>query len=173
MLANGIHNWPLFFTRCYEHLQPGGWIEIPDVRVAGLDAKDGSTGNTSPAIRWFEMFQAAAVRTGIDPYANEKHTQRLREAGFVNIEAIPVEWLVGGAGGHTEKERRIGDIHLGVIHTLITGVTNSLLQHEPGVEPSEVQALAARAKEDLTENHAERGYFLHLWVTQLANRLLG
>ena len=162
MLANGMRDWPGFFTQCFMHLRPGCWVEIPDVRAAGLSAKDGSDALVSPAIQWFELFQAAAVRTGIDAFANEKHTHRLREAGFVNVDGRLIEWLVGGASGKTEKERRIGDAHLGVIHDLITGVTESLLQYEPGVDPSEVQVLAEKAKEDLSQNQAQRKFYMHL-----------
>ena len=88
--------------------------------------------------------------------------QRLRGAGFFNVEEPPVEWLVGGASGTTEKERRIDDAHLGVMHTLITGVTQSLLQYEPGMDPSEVQALSERAKDDLSQNQAQRKFHMLL-----------
>ena len=162
MLANGMHDWPRFLAQCFKHLHPGGWLEIPDIRAAGLCAKNSSNPSDSPALQWFALFQSAAIRTGIDPYANDKHTRRLHEAGFVNVEERPVEWLVGGASGATEKERRIGDAHLGVIHTLIAGVTESLLCHEPGVDAGEVQALAERAKEDLSSNQAWRGFYMHL-----------
>ena len=162
MLANGIHDWPKLFARCFELLRPGGWLELPDVRVASLSAKDGSTTETSPALKWFELFRAAAARTGIDPFADEKHGQRLHEAGFVEIQGMPVEWLVGGASASSEKERQIGDVHLGVIQTLITVTTKSLLQYEPGVHPEEVGLLAEEAKADLSRNQASRGFFMHL-----------
>ena len=162
MLANGIHDWPKLLTRCFDHLRPGGWLELPDVRAAGLSAKHGSTAEASPALRWFEPFRAAAVRTGIDPFANEKHAQRLHEAGFIKIQSTPVEWLVGGASGPSEKERLIGDVHLGVIQTLITVTTESLLQHEPGAHPQELSSLAEEAKEDLLRNQASRRFFVHL-----------
>jgi len=164
MLANGMHDWPKFFSQCFAHLHPGGWIEIPDVRVAGVSAKDGSSSRESPAIEWFELFRTAAAKTGVDPFANGKHSQRLRDAGFVNIRETPVEWLIGGEIGATAKEKYIGDVHLGVIHTLITGATESLLQYEPGADTYEVQALAARAKQDLIDNQGHRKFVLHLWV---------
>ena len=39
----GSKTGPTFFSRCFDHIQPGGWIQVPDVRVAGLSARDGST----------------------------------------------------------------------------------------------------------------------------------
>ena len=123
MLANEIKDRPKSFSRCFDHIQPGGWIGAPDVRVAGLSARDGSTAEVSSAIQWFEIFRNAAVKTGLDPYVNQKHTQRLHSAGFTNVRETPVEWLVWGQSALTEKERQIGDLHLGVVNTLIDGVT--------------------------------------------------
>ena len=162
MLANGMHDWPRFFTRCFEHLNPGGWLEIPDVRSGGVSARDGRGAKESPALQWFELFRSATVRTGIDPYANQKHTHRLRDAGFINIKETFPEWLVGGASATSNKEKQIGDIHLEVMCALITGATETLLQHEPGTDAQEVLALAGRAKEDLAKNQKEAGFFLHL-----------
>ena len=162
MLANGMRDWPKFFGRCFHHLQPGGWIEIPDVRVAGVSARDGSTADNSPAIQWFEMFRTTAEKNGLDPYANQRHTQRLGAAGFVNIKETPVEWLVGGQSGLTKKERYIGDVHLEVIHTLIDGVTETILQHEIDLDICELRELAARAKGDLVDNQRSRKFFLSL-----------
>ena len=162
MLANGIRDWPKFFSRCFDHIHPGGWIEVPDVRVAGVSARDGSTAEVSPAIQWFELFRTTAAKKGLDPYANQKHSQRLSSAGFVNIKETPVEWLVGGQSALTEKERQIGDVHLGVINTLIDGVTETVFQHEADMDICEVRNLAARAKKDLLDNQGSRQFFLTL-----------
>ena len=163
MLANGMHDWPSFMARCYRYLEPGGWIEIPDIEAAGLTAKDNSRASPSPAVQWFSKFRAATVRSGIDAFANDKHTERLKESGFINIRGTPVRWLVGGASGTTEKDRLIGDILLSVVEALIRGVTESLLQYEPGIEPGAIHALASEAIEDLRSNQATRCFTMNLY----------
>ena len=60
MLANGMHDWPKFFAQCFKYLRPGGWVEIPDIRAAGLATKDGSDAQTSPAMQWFTLFQSCS-----------------------------------------------------------------------------------------------------------------
>lgn len=31
MLTSGIHDWPTLLSRCWEYLEPGGWLELLDV----------------------------------------------------------------------------------------------------------------------------------------------
>ena len=162
MLGNGIHDWPAFYARSYAFLKPGGWIEIPDVWPAGMDVRNRKDIDTSPVWQWFELFRAAVICKGIDLLANAKHTARLRDAGFINVKGKEVEWAVGGKSGGTEKERRIGEAHLGIMQTLIQGVTDSLLQHEVGMEKEKLEQLAKRAREELESDVGERGFFLHL-----------
>ena len=68
-----------------------------------------------------------------------------------------MEWLIGG---QSATERHIGGIHLGMIDTLIDGVTETVLQYESDIDIRELRRLAARAKEDLLDNQGRRTFFL-------------
>lgn len=164
MLGNGMHDWPAFFAKCYNSMMPGGWLEVPDVRVAGIFSKKGLDIEESAIIRWARLFETQARLTGIDPDANLLHTKRMREAGFVNISEYPVEWWIGGDCGETEKERAIGARHQAVIFDLIDGMTDNILQYERDWGHGKAQELARLAKQDLLLNQAQGQYYLQLYA---------
>lgn len=93
MLTLGMHDWERFFMQCWEHLEPGGWLETHEVQFPPKRA-DGEGSKESAFIRWGEHVYEAAAKAGIDARASDKFTEQLQAAGFVNVDRADVQWPV-------------------------------------------------------------------------------
>ncbi|KAK6855020.1 hypothetical protein PG995_008552 [Apiospora arundinis] len=86
--------------KMFEHLAPGGWIEIVEARPEVLSF-DG-TSVRSALERWGQMVHAGLVRLGRDPFAITRYGEMMREAGFVDYteRVLPLP-----TSGWAEEER--------------------------------------------------------------------
>ncbi|GME36957.1 Methyltransferase domain-containing protein [Neofusicoccum parvum] len=84
MLCLGMHNWKRFIQQCYDHLKPGGWIELQEGQLP-TRCDDGSVTNDDPLQKWTILVHEAAGRCGIDTLASDKFSQQMKEQGFLNI----------------------------------------------------------------------------------------
>lgn len=93
MLTMGMHDWPRFFKHCWDHLEPGGWVETNEVQFPPRRA-DGEVAKDSAFIQWGEHAYEAAANAGIDARASEKFNEQLAACGFVNVERTDVQWPI-------------------------------------------------------------------------------
>ncbi|KAK6821841.1 S-adenosyl-L-methionine-dependent methyltransferase [Apiospora arundinis] len=86
--------------KMFEHLAPGGWIEIVEARPEVLSFDGTSVG--SALERWGQMVHAGLVRLGRDPFAITRYGEMMREAGFVDYteRVLPLP-----TSGWAEEER--------------------------------------------------------------------
>jgi len=93
MLTLGMHDWPRFFEQCWEHLEPGGWIETHETQFPPRRA-EGEKAKESAFVKWGEHVYEAAATAGIDARASEKFTEQLEAIGFINVEKTDVQWPI-------------------------------------------------------------------------------
>ena len=114
MLA-GFRNWPKVFQQAYDHLTPGGYIELQDfyfpARVHNLQQNaqatepSSSEQNQSRLVQWCMHLIEAGQRTGLNLEAPRFFPQWLRDAGFVDIHIKWYSWPLGPwAKGSKNKE---------------------------------------------------------------------
>ncbi|CAN8095503.1 unnamed protein product [Discula destructiva] len=75
------------FTRVYEHLVPGGWVELHDAEfvVQGEDEKASAYLQHTPYQRWFQTMVAGGAALGRDLTTANKFRGWMIEAGFVDV----------------------------------------------------------------------------------------
>jgi trans-aconitate methyltransferase len=83
-LAGAITDWPRLIRQSYEHLRPGGWIELQEFEVT-LRADDDSMRLAPTLCDFIEHLQAASVAFDRPMNIAEGHRQRLIEAGFEDV----------------------------------------------------------------------------------------
>lgn len=76
--------------KCFDHLQPGGWLEFDDGCFA-LVCTDGTLEGTAWE-RWTRLILQAGAQAGRDFHVARNYKQWLLEAGFVDVveQRIPV-----------------------------------------------------------------------------------
>ena len=83
-MGGSIADWPALLHQAYEHLCPGGWIELSD-----FDAWASTDDDSLPATSSYHEFQVslneAARKFGRVMNVGPLHKQNLVEAGFVDV----------------------------------------------------------------------------------------
>ncbi|KAL8672151.1 MAG: hypothetical protein Q9168_003374 [Polycauliona sp. 1 TL-2023] len=85
VLVSGIGDRQSLYQHCFEHLNAGGWIEIPDITIGTISDVIDWRDEFSPLMRWYQCYRRGAALHGIDGFANRSRMQCLRDAGFTQI----------------------------------------------------------------------------------------
>lgn len=104
-LVYGIDNWPGFYSKAYDLLAPGGWIEHqdPDIEWYQLDP-DSLNGRRSVDHTWgWPVPHRECMHSkGLDLYCGSHAVERMRNAGLIDVQEkefiwafSPVEGVVG------------------------------------------------------------------------------
>ncbi|TID26741.1 S-adenosyl-L-methionine-dependent methyltransferase [Venturia nashicola] len=94
MLIVGIKDWAKFFEQSFEHLKPGGWIELQDLSFPAR-CDDGSATPSSPLMLWSSNMVSAAANLGLDLEVSNSFSSLLIAAGFVDIHSETHVWPLG------------------------------------------------------------------------------
>ena len=74
--------------RCYDHLKPGSWTEIPDVTIGTYSDTFDWRDESSALMRWFQCYRKGASAIVIDGFANKKQAEHLAAAHFTRISEV-------------------------------------------------------------------------------------
>ena len=115
LLTYGIHDWPKYFERAWDILEPGGWIENlePDFPPYVADENGDSSENpegVSAFVDYFISVAEAATKIGINTRSAQRFRNTLQKQGFINIkeERAKVADRDMGQGRCREKSGKYG-----------------------------------------------------------------
>ncbi|KAJ5100604.1 hypothetical protein N7456_006656 [Penicillium angulare] len=86
--------WDKIYKQCYDHLEPGGWIEQLEAQPP-LECDDGSVSEDNILKTWGPNMIECAKKTGRELNAMHIMTDKIRKAGFVDIQEKKYKWPVG------------------------------------------------------------------------------
>ena len=152
-----IRHWDFVFAQAYQNLRPGGIIEMQET-VSDLYAEDGSNAATSPAIRWHQVVRSVLEKNGVDPDVATKLSPKLKHAGFEILEEKENRWNTFAKPGDGEREKGVAANFKQALVNLFDMMTPKLFA-QADISDEERSTLAAKAKEDIIQNSAKRGYY--------------
>lgn len=82
-LSGAIANWPNLIKVCYEHLVPGGWIEISNME-SWCKSEGDVLPHDSATYKWHTNLKTAAKTVGRELIQAPKLLNLLKEAGFID-----------------------------------------------------------------------------------------
>ncbi|OBT46109.1 hypothetical protein VE00_02802 [Pseudogymnoascus sp. WSF 3629] len=158
MMVGSFLDWPKFFTRCYNQLHPGAFIEVQD--VTGLGCDDTTFTYDPPSCRfaeWWHLVTKAFKESGRDMDAAAHHKERLEEAGFINVKVVDFKWPIN-TWPRDKKLKTIGmwskENTLDALEALAMAPLTRVLKWTP----EEVQLLLQGARIDI-ENEGIHAYW--------------
>ena len=153
MLTLGMHDWPRFFKQCWDHLEPGGWLETGETQFPP-GRVEGGQGSESPFLRWGSYVYEASGKAGIDARASEKFSGMLEAQGFVNIEKIDVQWPIR-PWPKGNKYKVMGRLLYENTQKAVPAIAMALFTRQLGWTKDEVDADVERCLEDVDQrdNH--------------------
>ena len=165
LLTYGIHDWPKYFERAWDILEPGGWIENlepdfpPNVADENGDASEIPQG-VSAFVDYFVSVAEAATKIGINTRSAQRFRNILQKQGFVNIKEERVKWPIGTwVKGNVEK--RVGLWTRENTKSFIGGI-GELLIKVLGWDRPRLEEMLAKVKEDLDDT--TKRYYWQMYV---------
>lgn len=150
-LNSSIKDWAEYFKKCYDNLQPGGFLEIQEFGLCTAD--DGTMENTALQQCMDIMQQGAAAngRPFIHPWSS-KIRKWLEAAGFINITGKRFYWPCN-TWPRDQKLKELGmwsnyNLQIGLEAFIMASATRLL-----GWSKEEVLVLAAKAKADVNNRN--------------------
>jgi SAM-dependent methyltransferase len=120
---------PMVLHRCYDHLNPGGYIEmqeiIPPIRT---DEPVGAPEHSSKVLEWVRLRKEAACKLGIDYSITNQLPEAFSEAGFEEIQILDLKLPIG-AWMDNEKMKDVGKTFLECMQLGKLDLSQELLAH--------------------------------------------
>ncbi|KAK3684548.1 hypothetical protein LTR37_020151, partial [Vermiconidia calcicola] len=92
-MTPGMKDWPRYMRQAFDHLKPGGYIELHEIYIPICYAKDAN--ETIPKfVQWSHELIGAGSKLGLDFTAAKKVGEMLQDAGFVDINVRWQNWPV-------------------------------------------------------------------------------
>ncbi|RKK21267.1 hypothetical protein BFJ66_g17490 [Fusarium oxysporum f. sp. cepae] len=144
MIAS-FKSWPDIFSKAFENLEPGGYIEVQD-NVYPLASDDGTIHNTD-ILTWSELMVQAANKIGRSITVASKFKSMLEDAGFIDIvetkKRIPMNrWP------KRSRYKELGTWSCYMLQSSLEGISMGLLTRL-GLTVDEVHVLLAKVRRDL------------------------
>ena len=163
VLVSAIRDWPSLIRRCFEHIKPGGWIEIPDITIGTYSNTFDWRDESSPLMRWYQCYRRGASALGIDGFANQSRVDCLVTAQFTRIsEEFFTCYLDEDAVTETRDKEIARHMRLNVLG-LLDAVTNVMQERAQWdilqVTSAELRQLKEDAKDDVVRNSVSRRYY--------------
>ncbi|GKT51228.1 secondary metabolism regulator LAE1 [Colletotrichum spaethianum] len=81
-----IKDWGALFQRAFEHLKPGGWIELQEIHHFPLSANNAVSAAHPVAQYWGHVVQGLSnLGVDLNAAAGDRLPNMMREAGFINV----------------------------------------------------------------------------------------
>ncbi|KAI8278237.1 hypothetical protein K4K60_006391 [Colletotrichum sp. SAR11_57] len=163
-LEASISDWPALYKQAFDHLNPGGYIEIKE-----LDIEDHSQalGQDLPQDhvyrRWAKVFFEATDKLGKTIQQSRDHgiAKALREAGFVDI--VEKKWPIPiGAWPADPMLKEIGECNWMYLDQSLEGFALFLLKEIMGWEYAEIIVFVAEMRKALKDLSFQPFYHLNL-----------
>ena len=162
MLMAGIHDWRGLLSKIWQHLAPGGSIELLNLKHPYRAVNEqADCPEASPLIRFSALMKESWIRSGLDWDAIEKVTTILPELGFENVEECPFIWPLG-EWADTDRERQMGLWTMENFSTFIQNVGVPVLTKNEFMSKGDAEDAVTSAIRDLKTSHLANRYYIQL-----------
>jgi len=153
-LIGSIKDWPKLISQAFQHLTPGGYLEVSDP-MQPITSDDGTLTEDSPLYQWNLKLLEASKKAGrpMDTAAGMK--QRLIDAGFVNVVENRFV-LPSNSWPRDRKHKNVGSWNCENMYEAVTSISLMLFTNFLGWSAAEVEVFLVGVRKDLrnTRIHA-------------------
>ncbi|KIW49607.1 hypothetical protein PV05_11274 [Exophiala xenobiotica] len=107
-LCGGIADWPRLYAQAYDHLEPGGWMEMQD-HECWINSDDGGMERAPGCTEWIHEVDRASAMFGKRLNIAHLHRQWMIDAGFEGVTEM-VRKIPIGSWAKDPKLKEIGKL---------------------------------------------------------------
>jgi len=91
MMSVSLGNWDRYLQRCYENLEPGGYLELAEVQLP-YNCDDGTALETHAHMRWIRLLMEASERMGRPFVEPARLKEQMEKMGFQDVKVRKDQW---------------------------------------------------------------------------------
>ncbi|KAI9148026.1 Secondary metabolism regulator LAE1 [Paramyrothecium foliicola] len=147
--------------QCYEHLAPGGWVEISDFGGYAL-CDDGTMPPDYPLNECFALVRKAMAKYGANFLVANEHEEHFKNAGFKNVQCRIVKTPIG-TWPKDKTQRLVGMYFKEVIQGLVVAMGNKPLR-TVGMSDAELEVFLSSVRRCLADSKIHSYFnFISWW----------
>ncbi|KAK2030023.1 TAM domain methyltransferase [Colletotrichum zoysiae] len=163
-MAAFFKDWPKLLSQAYRVLKPGGWIEFQDL-CWRMSCDDGTMAPDYSPARMISLIEEGMATWGFELLAAEKHSERLKAAGFVN-EVCDAKKIPIGPWPRDKELKIIGSYTRAVAYDGLQGITMRPLTKGLDWTPSEVEVFLIGVRKELMKTSSHVYTYYHSAIAQ-------
>lgn len=149
-MTTSIRNWPVMLSSIYTALEPGGWVELQDLRFV-LSCDDGTARADNQVDAFFQTMGKGLAVFGVDLLAMRHHKQHLIDAGFINVSEVHFKVPVG-VWPKEAKLKTIGLYNRSMVYDALQGVSLKPFRHGLKWSTEEIELFLVGVRKDLMDS---------------------
>ena len=150
----GMRDWSKFFRQAFQHLKPGGWLEIQEF-VFGYPLASSSIRENPATTSWADAVTDAAAKAGIDVAAAAHFGPLLEAAGFNDWKVEKPIWPVG-LWPQSQKEQKMGSWAQQDFEDALGAVSLAFLTRIEGWTREEVELSLVGVRKEIRDVHVHQ-----------------
>ncbi|OHW98044.1 methyltransferase domain-containing protein [Colletotrichum incanum] len=159
-----VSDWPKLYSQAFEHLKPGGYIEIKELDIEGHSQRHGDDLPQDHIYRrWAKTIFEATDRLDKTAKQTRDHgiANGLKDAGFVDVVEKRWPFPIGG-WALDPKLKEVGAINLEYLDQGLEGFGIFLLKRIMGWEDAEILVFISEMRKALRDLNLQTYFWLHL-----------
>ncbi|KAF9871155.1 hypothetical protein CkaCkLH20_11324 [Colletotrichum karsti] len=156
LMTSSISDWPLYLRRCFDNLEPGGYLELQEMDLFPK-SDDGTLKPESDFLKWANLLYESSVKFG-RPYVQMSTIRNyMVEAGFEDVKMDVYKWPSNSWPRDT-KFKELGIWNNEQVLEGLEGFTMAPLTRALEWTPAEVNVLLMNVRKDVN-NRAIHAYW--------------
>ncbi|KAK1462092.1 UMTA [Colletotrichum melonis] len=163
-LEASVSDWPKLYSQCFEHLVPGGYLEVNEMDYEDHSQALGDAISEDHIFRrWEKTFTEATNKLGKTAIQTRNHgiANAMRDAGFVDVVEKSWPFPIGGWASDP-KLKEVGAVNLEYIDQSLEGFGLFLLKNVMGWEDAEILVFISEMRKALRDLKLQPYYRLYV-----------
>ncbi|KAB8072208.1 S-adenosyl-L-methionine-dependent methyltransferase [Aspergillus leporis] len=148
-MGGGISDWNRFLQQAYEHVKPGGWVEIQEYET-WIRSDDGTAENAKMLMDWQEKIDKASKLFGRHMNVAPDLSGYMQDAGFINVRDDVYKAPVG-SWPKSSRLKEIGRVGKVTLYEAVEPYTLALFTRVLGFSPEEAREYADGVRAELLD----------------------
>jgi SAM-dependent methyltransferase len=153
-LAGSINDWARLYQQIYQHLKPGGWVEMQEYEGVVASDDDPELKNCPSIDQWQHLVDEATSKIGKKLDVAGAQKQHMIDAGFVDVRD-DIYKVPSGRWPQDPKLKEVGMYQLEQIVACVEPFTLAFFTRVLQWSPEETEVLMAKVKSEMRnkQNH--------------------
>ncbi|KAE8150574.1 S-adenosyl-L-methionine-dependent methyltransferase [Aspergillus avenaceus] len=147
VMGGGIGDWQRFLEQTYEHVKPGGWVEMQEYE-AWIHSDDGTHEQATVIMEWQQKIDEASRKFGKKMNVAAQLKGWMEQVGFINVQDDTYKAPVG-SWPKSPRLKEIGRVSKVTVWEAIEPYTLALFTRVLGYSAEEARDYVEKVREEL------------------------